>query len=131
MATETTPSSPLPEAVERTSRVVDEAARQATTAIVFQQIAQSLAGAVQSSVDHLQSVFTLHVAVTGAAFARALEDSERLPELRATVEASQATVAAAIDDLTRLVAEAAKAMQQLSPAGAAATTKGRPRKKEA
>jgi hypothetical protein len=115
MADETKVNPQVVDTVELTNRVVDEAARQAANAIVFQEVAQSMAIAVQSGVDNLQSAFTLNVATTSAAFARAIEDGERFKDLRSVLEASQATVTAAIDDLVRLVAETGRAMQELSP----------------
>jgi ABC-type protease/lipase transport system fused ATPase/permease subunit len=117
MADESKVNPQVVDTVELTNRVVDEAARQATTAIAFQEITQSMAMAVQSGVDHLQSTFSLNVATTGAVFARAIEDGESLEELNAALNASQATVSAAITDLAKLVGEAARAMQELSLPG--------------
>lgn len=115
MATESTLNPKVIDTVELTNRVVDEASRQAATAIAFQEIVQSMTVAVQSGVDHLQSTFTLNTTITGAALAHAIDDPERFKELRSVMEASQATVSAAIADLARLVTEAARAIQELSP----------------
>lgn len=102
----------IAQAVESTNRVVQETARQAATAIAFQEIAQSMAIAVQTGVDHLESAFTLNVATTGSAFARVLEDPGRSADLQAVLEASQGTVNDAIASLSQLAREAAKALNE-------------------
>ena len=98
------------DAVELTNRVVLESSRQATTAIAFQEVAQSMALAVQSGVEHLQSIFTLNVATTGSALARLLEDAGKEGEVRASLEQSQKAVGAAMEELAQLAATAANAL---------------------
>lgn len=122
-------SSPDPQlfdVVERTNRVVDESARQAATAIAFQEIAQSMALAVQSGVEHLQSVLTVNVAATGAALARLLADPGREAEARAALEESQKAVKAALDQLSQLAATAAKALEEFPKGGKASPAPAAP-----
>jgi hypothetical protein len=110
---------------EQVDRIVLQSARAAATAIAYQEIAQSLALAVQSGVQHLQGLFTVNIATTGAIFSQALEGAEDPRELERRLEASQKTVQVGIRDLVTLTQAASEALQGF-PSGDAPTAKASP-----
>lgn len=101
---------------ETVDRVVLENARAAATAIAYQEIAQSMVLAVQSSVQHLQGLFTVNIATTGAVFSQILDGGENPDELEGRLKVSQQTVQAGIKDLRDLVEAAAVALEHF-PSG--------------
>ncbi|MDY7095813.1 MAG: hypothetical protein SX243_22790 [Acidobacteriota bacterium] len=134
-STTTTSSKRTGDRDEQVDRIVLENARAAATAIAYQEIAQSMVLAVQSSVQHLQGLFTVNIATTGAVFSQALEGTEEPKELERRLDASQKTVQAGIEDLRTLTQAAAEALRSFPsstppPPGDAATasTGSSPRK---
>lgn len=97
------------------NHLVAESAALAARAIAYQQMSLSLALAVQSTVDQLQSLFSLNVATTAKVFSLATDGEGDFGELEALLAASQETVHQGIDNLGKVVAATAKAMQELGP----------------
>lgn len=96
------------------NHLMAESAALAARSIAFQKIALSLAIAVQSTVDQLQSLYSLNIATTGKVFSLATADgADDFGELKALLEASQETVQQGIDNLGKVVAATSKALQEI------------------
>lgn len=111
MAEQTPVNSQILATVEEANHLLEEAGRNATIAIAYQEVAQSMAIAVQSGVEHLQSTFTLHTATVGRAFSGVFEGEppKLLDEILGT---SNRTVETAIANLGRIADEAAKVLKE-------------------